>query len=223
MSPIRDELGLEQGGCTSSESYKVYNNDLLKILQDSAQGVDMGDGLVVSGVGQADDIALLSNNIFSLYNLLYLTLNFCKNFDIELCPDKTKLLMLKRHKDQSFVAFNPIILNGKEIGLSQRAEHVGIIRSEQGNTPNLMNRLSAHKRSLAANLFTGTARSHRGNIAASIKLEKLYSLPVLLSGVPSLVLSKAEVALLDQHYLTTLRNLIKCHPGTPHSFVLFVS
>ena len=223
MGPIIDELGLEQGGCTSSEAYKVYNNDLLKILQDSSQGVDMGDGLVVSGVGQADDVALLSNNIFCLYNLLYLTLNFCKKFNIDLCPEKTKLLMLKRHYDQNFVAYNPIRLNGKEISFSQRAEHVGIIRSEQGNTPNLMNRLSAHKRSLAANLFTGTARSHRGNLAASIKLEKLYSLPVLLSGLPSLVLSKTEVTLLDQHYLTTLRNLIKCHQGTPQSFVFFVS
>ena len=86
-----------------------------------------------------------------------------------------------------------------------------------------MNGLSSHKKSLAANLFTGTARSHRGNLAATIKLEKLYSLPVLLSGLPSLVLSNTEIKLLDQHYSTTLRNLIKCHPGTPNSFVLFVS
>ena len=223
MGPINDELGLEQGGCTSSEAYKVYNNDLLKTLQDSEQGVDMGNGLVVSGVGQADDIALMSNDIFNLNNLLYLALNYCKNFNIELCSDKTKLIMLKRHWDQNILAFNPIRVNGKQISLSDRAEHVGIIRSEQGNIPNLMNRLSSHKKSLAANLFTGTAKSHRGNLAASIKLEKLYSLPVLLSGLPSLVLNKSEIKLLDQHYTTTLRNLIKCHPGTPNSFVLFVS
>ena len=223
MGPIYDELGLEQGGCTSSEGYKVYNNDLLKVLQESAQGVDMGGGLVVSGVGQADDIALMSNNIFSLYNLLYLALNYCKKYSIELCHEKTKLLMLKRHCDPSFLFFNPIRVNDKQISLSDRAEHVGIIRSEQGNLPNLMKRLSAHKKSLAANLFAGTAKSHRGNLAATIKLEKIYSLPVLLSGLPPLVLTKTEVKILDQHYLTTLRNLLKCHTGTPHSFILFAS
>ena len=62
MGPIADEQGLEQGGCTSSEGYKMYNNDLLKLLQNSSQGVDLGNGLTVSGIGQADDIALVSNN-----------------------------------------------------------------------------------------------------------------------------------------------------------------
>ena len=42
MGPIEDEHGLEQGGCFSSDGYKIYNNDLLKIVQNSSQGVEMG-------------------------------------------------------------------------------------------------------------------------------------------------------------------------------------
>ena len=76
----------------------LYNNDLLKAVQSSKQGIDMGNGLVISGVGQADDIALLSNDIYKLYNILLLTLNFCKKFSVELCPDKTKLLIISRDK-----------------------------------------------------------------------------------------------------------------------------
>ena len=50
MGPIKDEHGLEQGGCNSSDSYKIYNNDLLRTVQSSAQGVPIGNDLVISGI-----------------------------------------------------------------------------------------------------------------------------------------------------------------------------
>ena len=48
VGPITDQHGLEQGECNSSDLYKLYNNELLKIVQSSNQGIDMGDGLVIS-------------------------------------------------------------------------------------------------------------------------------------------------------------------------------
>ena len=51
MGPIPYQQGLEQGGCNSSELYKVYNNDLLKIVQKSNQGVNLGNGLSYIWVG----------------------------------------------------------------------------------------------------------------------------------------------------------------------------
>ena len=86
-----------------------------------------------------------------------------------------------------------------------------------------MNILAAHKRAVGATLFAGTARQHRANLAASIKIENLYCLPVLLSGVPSLVLNKSEVNIIDQHFKNTLKNLIKAYPDTSNSFVLFMA
>ena len=50
----------------------------------------------------------------------------------------------------------------------------------------------------------------------------MYGAPVLFSGLASLVLSRSEINMLDQHYTNTLRNLLKVHPGTPQSFVLFM-
>ena len=63
MGPINDKWGLEQGGKNSSEFYKVYNNDQLETAQSSQLGVDLGGPtpLVVSAIGQADDVALVSN------------------------------------------------------------------------------------------------------------------------------------------------------------------
>ena len=75
--------------------------------------------------------------------------------------------------------------------------------------PNLLNIFAAHKKALAANLFAGTARSHRGNIAASLMTEKIYAMPVLYSELASLMLTRTEVNLFDQHYINTLRNILR--------------
>ena len=106
MGPILDEHGVEQGGINSSDYYKLFNNDLLEILQSSRQGVHMGSKLTVSGVGQADDVLLCSNDIFMLYNLLQLALDFSKKFNIELSSNKTKLLMFA--DKTKTIALNPI-------------------------------------------------------------------------------------------------------------------
>ena len=221
MGPIADQHGLEQGGCNSSDCYKVYNNELLDTVQNSKQGVDLGNDLVISGVGQADDVALLSNNIFKLFNLLHLALNYCHRYHVELCADKTRLLLMTSKTDQKFIPYNPLIIKKQKITFSEQAEHVGI-RSSSGNLPNILNRIVAHKKAMGALCFSGSARSHRGNPAASVRIENMYGAPVLFSGLASLVLSKPEINMLDKHYTNTLRNLLKAHPGTPQSFVLFM-
>ena len=85
MGPIYDQHGLDRGGCNSSDLYKIYNNDVLSLLQKSNQGVHIGQGWTISSVGQADDVALLSNDINYLQNILNLTLSYCKRHNIELC------------------------------------------------------------------------------------------------------------------------------------------
>ena len=80
-----------------------------------------------------------------------------------------------------------------------------------------------HKRQLGSLMFTGIARNHRGNPAAALKLDKLYGVPVLLSGTASLVLTKAEVDIIDKHYRTLLSNILKLPSGTPHAFIYFMS
>ena len=76
MGPIHDECGVEQGGISSSEYFKVYNNDQLNLAQSSKFGVELGP-LTISSVGQADDVGLLSDDIHALQGLLDLSLYFC--------------------------------------------------------------------------------------------------------------------------------------------------
>ena len=90
MGPIRDTLGIEQGGVNSDNFYKIHNNEQLTSSQNSNLGVSVGD-ITISAIGQADDVVLTSNNLYNLYNLLHITLCYCSKFRVSLVPDKTKL------------------------------------------------------------------------------------------------------------------------------------
>ena len=149
-------------------------------------------------------------------------MNYCQQYHVDLCADKTKLLMINK-ASRTIIHYNPITLNGQQIPFAKQAEHVGVIRSPDGNLPHLLGRILAHKKAKGAILSSGIARRHRGNQAAAVRLETIYGVPVLLSGVSSLVLSSWEINIIDHHYRETLNNLLKLYPGTPHAFIFFMS
>ena len=91
MGPASDMTGFEQGGMNSSDYYKLYNNDQLTTAQCSGLGVDIGSG-IVSAVGQADDVILMSNDIYDLHLLVKMTEQYCRKYRVQLEPKKTKLL-----------------------------------------------------------------------------------------------------------------------------------
>ena len=82
LGPIHDTIGVEQGGCASDRIYKLVNNEQLKTAQQSKLGVDLGlavsprgdlSRVVISAIGQADDIALVSSSLRNLQILLHLS------------------------------------------------------------------------------------------------------------------------------------------------------
>ena len=226
MGPATDITGFEQGGVNSSDFYKLYNNEQLKTAQESKLGVDIGSG-VISAIGQADDVMLASHNLYSLQMLVSLTEQYCAKFRVKLEPNKTKLLCYFNPKQAFQVehALNTqeITINKKQVKVVKEAEHVGVLRSSTGNLPHVLNRVAMHKNALHALLPAGLARRHRGNPAASLRLGQIYGVPVLLSGLASLVLSQSELKILDSHYLNTLRNLLKLYDKTPRSIIYLLA
>ena len=73
MGPISDVRGLEQGGVSSSDEYKIYNNEQGTSSQLSQLGVHVRDK-IISSITLADDAVIVSNDITDLSNLLYLTI-----------------------------------------------------------------------------------------------------------------------------------------------------
>ena len=223
VGPVYDEQGLEQGGVPSSDCYKIYNNEMLETAQKSNLGVELGGSLVLSAVGQADDTSLLSNELQNLKHILYLTLEFCQKFNVELSPSKTKLLAIMPPKHDNFIPFNPIFINDSQIDFTDQAEHVGVIRSAAGNMPNILQRLSSFKKALGSIISCGLAKGHGSNPAASLRILSIYGTPVLMSGLASLVHSSKEIACLDQQYKRTVQNLLKLSTNSPPSLVCFIS
>ena len=75
MGPVRDRLGVEQGGCNSDRLYKLANNKELIITQLSGLGLHLRD-VHCASVGQSDDVALLSDNIHHLQCILQLAVDY---------------------------------------------------------------------------------------------------------------------------------------------------
>ena len=99
------------------------------------------------------------------------------------------------------------------------AEHVGVLRSESGNLPNILQRLSAFKKALGPLVACGLARGSRSNPAASLRILSIYATPVLLSGLQSLVLSRTEIGNINQH----LQNILKLAVSSPPALVHFIA
>ena len=77
MGPVKDTMGVEQGGPNSSDQYKLYNNEQFTTAEQSRFGIDIGP-FTVSSIGQADDSVLISTDIHQLSHLLRLTLLYCQ-------------------------------------------------------------------------------------------------------------------------------------------------
>ena len=116
-----------------------------------------------------------------------------------------------------------ISIENSPIEFVDTAEHVGIIRSTHGNIHHIQSRVVGHTKALFSVLPAGLARNHNATPAASLKVESLYALPVLLSGVAPLILLKSEIEILHAHHKKTLLNLQKLPKNTPESFVMFFS
>ena len=236
LGPILDTIGVEQGGIASDRVYRLVNNEQLETAQQSKLGVSLGvvvtptgglDKLVLSGVGQADDVGLLANSLKKLKLLLYLTVLYCDRYQVKLVGAKTKLLVFnsKQTKLQSSIelASTTISVDGEDIHPSTQASHVGVVRSVDGNGANIAARLLSHRKAVYGLLSAGLAKGHRANPAASLRVEAVYGVPVLLSGLASLVLSAKEENMLGQHYKVHLERLLRLHQATPAPVVFMLA
>ena len=226
MGPSHDQTGFEQGGINSGDYYKLYNNEQLQLAQDSLLGVDIKSS-IVSAIGQADDVILASNCIRNLKLLAQLTETYCKHHRVTLVPRKTKLLVMYPRGQLAKVEYaeliNQVKIEGMQVPFTDEAEHVGVLRNRSGNMPHILKRITAHKKAMAAICSAGIAKGHRGSPSSALRLQELYGTSVLLSGVASLVLSRKDIEVLENHYSHTIEALQKLHSNTPRAMVYLLA
>ena len=172
-------------------------------------------------------MALISSSLHQLKALLQLTKIYCEQYQVKLVGSKTKMLIFTNSNMDNQVnvelATNSISIDGEIITPSSQGTHVGVIRSVEGNIPNIVERLSSHRKAIFAVLHAGLARGHRANPAAALRVEKLYGSSVILSGMASLVLTIKEEKMLDQHYKVHIERLLRLHQSTPHPVVFLLA
>ena len=225
MGPIKDQLGLEQGGPNSSEFYKIYNNEQLTTAQESGLGTSIYN-IEVASDGQADDTGLMSNSANQLQCLLELTLSYCRKHQVQLSTGKTKLMVFC-NKETDYVKYanllSPINIDNTTIEFVSSAEHVGVLRSVSGNLPHIHQRIVNHKKALASILSVGMSRRRRANPLSSLRAETIFGTPVLFSGVATLILTRSEINILSHHIKENVQNLLKLFPSTPEPVVFFLA
>ena len=89
--------------------------------------------------------------------------------------------------------------------------------------PHLLERLSARKRAIFSILPAGLALKNNGNIAAALHIDRVFAIPVMLSGLNSLVLNRTERDILNRSHLNMLIRLLKLFDKTPHCFVFLTA
>ena len=188
MGPIHDQRGVEQGGVYSGDQFQLANNEELIATNMAGLGLNMGE-VSVGSIGVADDVALISPSPHALQSLLNISQSLTSSRCMVNVPEKTKLLLYQPKGDQSaeyWLDVQPITMDGVALPLSSQAEHVGVLRSPGGsNLASITARMAGHTKSLYSVISCGMARSHRGNPAASLRVEACYSAPKLFSGLAS--------------------------------------
>ena len=89
---------------------------------------------------------------------------FYSKYSVELFAEKTRLQMFpcnQKHPVDLESIVNPIRISKVTIDFSTTAEHVGILRSTDGNVPTIVARIESHKRALAAVLHWSVPQSQR--------------------------------------------------------------
>ena len=80
--------------------------------------------------------------------------------------DKDKLLAISTPAMANTVEYakltSPVSFQDKKIPFAHTVEHVGILRSEYSNLPNIVNRIKAHQNALGGILHAGLAKKPSG-------------------------------------------------------------
>ena len=141
---------------------------MLDTAQSSNLGVHMGGNLVLSAVGQADDTGILSNDLCKLKLILKLVTDYCTKYNVKLSSSKTKLMEISPPRFKSKPLYNPIEIDGLEIKFVEQAEHVGVLRSTNGNMPNILQRISDFKNALGSIVSCGLAKRSSSDPSSSL-------------------------------------------------------
>ncbi|CAG2257429.1 unnamed protein product [Mytilus edulis] len=164
---VKVTQGVRQGAKLSTMLYKRYNNNILKALERSEIGAEIGN-IKVMAPTCADDIAVLAENQHEVQALLDIVENCTKRGLVTINPNKSDLVLItKCHCNFS------VYLGKDEITQKSETKHLGLIRNSK-NKLNTEDRLKLARKILYALLGPGLhARKGMSPIVAYKNMENI--------------------------------------------------
>lgn len=118
--PVRNSI--RQGGCSSSQLFSVYMDNLSKLLSRANLGCHVGE-TCINNINFADDIALLATSISGLKTLLAICEAYAAEHSIIFNPKKT---VCQAFVPRTYVSSPPeISLSGQPLNWSDNVRYLG--------------------------------------------------------------------------------------------------
>ncbi|CAC5391219.1 unnamed protein product [Mytilus coruscus] len=193
---------VRKGGILSTHLYKIFVEDLLKELEENSLDFIL-DTIYCGAPTCADDVALLSSNPDELQVMLNILQRYANQHQYDIHPSKSKIIHYKSSKNSQTYSWN---MSGNVISASEETVHLGIKRTPRKVCDiNIEDRIKIARRTKYALMNSGLHGTNGLNPKISVTIYKSCVLPNLLNGLEVLILTKAQIELLEKFHKETLR------------------
>ena len=207
---LTENRGVKQGQIKSSDHFKIYINPLLNAIDNSNLGVWIGP-LNVGQSACADDEFIMTDEQDKLQSLLDIAEFYGKMYQVKYGASKTKITIVGSEVDRKyFQEVSPWKLNGQTVMVEDDNEHLGqVVSGLDQEKKNVDLRLSKGRGALFSLL--GPAFQHKSFLGPKARhhIYRTYVTPIVLSGLSSIVLRKADLAPLTGFHRKTLRGILR--------------
>ena len=221
---IMEFTGNRQGHVKAAGHFKVYINPCLEAVNRADLGFRIGP-ITVNVVCCADDTYIMSGSPSALQSAINIVNHYAKRYRVIFNANKTKIIVCGSKVDMDYYqAVSPWSLGKEKICVATDNEHLGLIVSgwneEQKNADNNINQC---RRSIFGLL--GPAFSFKCKLSPSVQLHlwRLYSLPVLRSGLAALPIRPSVLKSLQTFHHKILRGFLKLSRTSPIPSLYFLS
>ena len=208
--PFEIKQGVRQGGILSTLHYKLFNNDLLHLLQ--ALGVGMNIGHIdCSCPTCADDVALLAKFLLCLQVLLTVVMYFLGRERYGINTSKSVEVILNKGI-RAIEEGNPNYGNDKQ-ERSDSELHLGVDRNSSANV-DADGRAQTGRRTMYALMGAGAYGCSGVPAPLIAHLWKIYALPRMIYGLEVFTLTNKAMQLLEKVQRSILRHIQNLPPNT---------
>ena len=199
--PFQVRQGVRQGGILSTVHYKLFNNDLLHMLQDSGLGANIGC-FYCGAPTCADDVAALGGRMHAQC-IVYMVKGYCCGHRYCIHPKKSEEVPLNKDDKESQ---SNIVFGDEAIPKVQSTVHLGIHRQTNGR-PDITHTVQLGRRTMYSMMGAGVYGGSGLSPVVSAHLWKTYVIPRVIYGLEVLSYTLSDLQCLERMQRDMLRKI----------------